>query len=504
MNAFSIFIKSYANDFKRLSLLLLSIKKFVKCSGGFSVVVVIEECDKNHKDLYIPDGLNCKLVVVPTAVYNGYIYQQEIKLRAYEWCDSKYIMFMDSDCLIGKPQDIMDFIIDGKPVLLKREWDAGADFYCWKHPTDVCLNIDSQWETMPCMPFIYEVDTLERLGKVYNWVEYFSKGVHVFSEFNVIGNWIIHNEWERYIIKDVYGEGFDNIYNGFIIQKWSHEHFLNDLWGCLSVLCDINENPEGNGSSPFESQCFNGLKYGLGNGEILDYNTIDNLNPLGDVACNFNLPENDTCVSNTIKECGFYEKFYLNLLSLIIDKNKNIIDAGANIGNHSVFLGKLISDDSKVYSFEPQPFLFEYLKRNVDCNGLTGKVICENTALGDDCGYVKMDVEYDKKINMGAFRIVENGGNLQVSITKLDLYFFLEKRKQKMGIKNVGLLKIDCEFYEWSVLMGCLNTLIESKPIIMIEIHDTNSDRWRILKLLYYLGYKKVWKLSHCDYIFSF
>jgi FkbM family methyltransferase len=490
MNVFSIFIKSYAKDFKRLSLLLLSIKKFVKCSGGFNVVLVIEECDKNHKDLYIPDDLNLKLVVVPNGAYNGYIYQQEIKLRAYEWCDSKYIMFMDSDCLIGKKQDIMDFIVDGKPVLLKRKWDEGADFYCWKHPTDICLNIDSQWETMPCMPFIYEVDTLKRLGEIYNWVEYFSKGVHVFSEFNVIGNWIINNESDRYNIQDVNEQGFDNIYNGFIIQKWSHEHFLNDILGSLSILCDVHT-----GSCHFENQCFNSFKYGLGNGEVLDYNTINNLNPLGDIECHFDLPDNDTCVSDTIRQCGFYEKFYLNFLSLIINRNKNIIDAGANIGNHSVFLGKLIADGCKVYSFEPQPFLFEYLKRNIDHNGLAGKVICENTALGDDCGYVKMDVEYNTKINMGAFRIVENGGgNLQVPITKLDLY----------GFKNIGLLKIDCEFFEWNVLLGCLNTLIESKPTIMIEIHDTNPDRWRILKLLYYLGYKKVWKLSHCDYIFSF
>jgi len=62
----------------------------------------------------------------------------------------------------------------------------------------------------------------------------------------------------------------------------------------------------------------------------------------------------------------FFEEDYLNLISKFISVNKikirNVLDIGANIGNHSIFFSKF---SEMVYSFEPSTKAFELLKINV-------------------------------------------------------------------------------------------------------------------------------------------
>ena len=92
----------------------------------------------------------------------------------------------------------------------------------------------------------------------------------------------------------------------------------------------------------------------------------------------------DDLISNEIILKGYHEKNEINLILKFLKKslpeNINMIDVGANIGNHSVFFGKYFK---KIYSFEPNPILFKILEGNVMLNKLDHKIQLFNFALGN-------------------------------------------------------------------------------------------------------------------------
>ena len=68
-----------------------------------------------------------------------------------------------------------------------------------------------------------------------------------------------------------------------------------------------------------------------------------------------------------------YLELFLNESYKFIPRSEKndpiIIDCGANIGVSVVYFKKLFPK-SKIIAFEPDPFLFKYLKKNIEKNGL--------------------------------------------------------------------------------------------------------------------------------------
>ena len=80
--------------------------------------------------------------------------------------------------------------------------------------------------------------------------------------------------------------------------------------------------------------------------------------------------ENDA-MFQFIKAQGINEKHFEELAHLLIKKDWNVIDLGANIGSHSILLSRLVSE-GKVFSFEPQSLTFSLLQNNLLLN------LCKN------------------------------------------------------------------------------------------------------------------------------
>lgn len=71
---------------------------------------------------------------------------------------------------------------------------------------------------------------------------------------------------------------------------------------------------------------------------------------------------------------GGYELPISRLFEKFIVAGATVIDVGANIGIHSLKLGKLVGASGKVYAFEPHPIVFKnyLLTYNlIKCSGLT-------------------------------------------------------------------------------------------------------------------------------------
>lgn len=148
-----------------------------------------------------------------------------------------------------------------------------------------------------------------------------------------------------------------------------------------------------------------------------------------------------------------------------------IFDIGSNSGIFSV-LAKVYNPNSSVTAFEPQPNIFYVLKKNNEVNGFD--IHCENVALSNvegnmpfyNSGEAAFTTENTTAGSLNKDWRTERQNSIMVSVKELKNYV---KENQ---IKNIDLIKIDVETFEYEVLAGYGKYLQIHKPIVILEIQD--------------------------------
>lgn len=177
-------------------------------------------------------------------------------------------------------------------------------------------------------------------------------------------------------------------------------------------------------------------------------------------------------ISKEILVNGFFEHELLFALTNSVFKNikKRIaIDVGANIGNHTFFLSKHFD---KVFSFEPEIQNYQILSANFYKKDSVSTI---NMGLSDKDEFKYMQQEIQG--NKGSLKITNRKSNLKINLTKMDNYFL-----NSPNIKQIDLIKVDTEGYEYKVFTGASMILDASSPILIFE---TNPGRQRNLVLRY-------------------
>ena len=184
---------------------------------------------------------------------------------------------------------------------------------------------------------------------------------------------------------------------------------------------------------------------------------------------------------------AFYGKYgmdYVKNLNQV--KNKNIIDAGAYIGDSAI----LFSDytDKNIYSFEPFLHHYNMMLKTIELNK-KNNIIPVNMALGDSNkelslysnGDLNMGLSIDRNSEQSDINCIEN----KVKMVTLDSYV-------KENNIEVGLIKTDLEGFEQSFLKGALETIKEQKHVLIISIYHNYSDFFEIKPMIedLNLGYK--------------
>lgn len=163
----------------------------------------------------------------------------------------------------------------------------------------------------------------------------------------------------------------------------------------------------------------------------------------------------------------YWDDDNINNILLVIKQNKSIIDIGANIGSHTLQYSKYIDDGCKVYSFEPQTFLFKNLLSKTVADNELKNVELFNCALGHknidgsmnklcDKGR-ELNYNINSETNFGGLNLGKGGE--KISIKTLDSFNF----------DNIGFIKIDVEGAEKLVILGAIQTLKRNRPIVLYE-----------------------------------
>ena len=138
-----------------------------------------------------------------------------------------------------------------------------------------------------------------------------------------------------------------------------------------------------------------------------------------------------------------------------IENNSWFVDIGSNIGLYSLNISNINSKYKKVktFSIEPNPIIFERLKKNYQLLVSQNKFVknnflLKNCAIGDSESFGKID----KKVDHANVKIIKNKKIninkkfIKIKITKLS--YLLKKYK----IKNISCIKIDTEGYEFKII----------------------------------------------------
>jgi len=177
---------------------------------------------------------------------------------------------------------------------------------------------------------------------------------------------------------------------------------------------------------------------------------------------------------------GIYEPKETKLIKNIVKPTFTVIDIGAHIGYYTLIMARKAKI---VYAFEPNPYNFELLKRNIEINRLTN-VRLYNKAVGNLNGKANLFIS---NLNSGMSRVYNSiyceKEPLEIDMIRLDDI-----------IDKVDFIKMDIEGSELGALNG-MKKILENGVILLMEFHppsirEYGADPAEIYNLLTNLGYK--------------
>lgn len=178
-------------------------------------------------------------------------------------------------------------------------------------------------------------------------------------------------------------------------------------------------------------------------------------------------PYTDSFIWKNIKEKGIYDHYLIyRVRDLKLIKDETLfIDAGANIGNHTVYWAKCFPK-ATCMAVEANQEVFNVLNRNVELNQLSN-VHTVNSALSAKDGLGVCSILDSAHPGNSQVRI---GGDFETRTIRVDSVY--KKLMSDIGesYKPCSFIKIDCEHHDFEVLLGCESILEMYRPSVAIEI----------------------------------
>ncbi len=187
----------------------------------------------------------------------------------------------------------------------------------------------------------------------------------------------------------------------------------------------------------------------------------------GDTQVMFNVVNDADIVQRAHGKFSFYEAEDLALIERHFPRGGVFADIGANVGNHSVFAGCVLSA-SKIIPFEPNPVAQEIYLSNMLLNRLMDRVDVSFFPYG-------LSDEMDQNLAMRWNPNNLGGGRIVRGEAMIDGIAVIRGDDALLG-KRVDFMKIDVEGYEMKALTGLAQTISSQRPRILIEIDNRNAD----------------------------
>lgn len=163
----------------------------------------------------------------------------------------------------------------------------------------------------------------------------------------------------------------------------------------------------------------------------------------------------------------FYEIFVKKEYWQIWKDDKNIIDIGANNGLFMLYC-KRQNPDCNIYCFEPVPACANNIRSLIEINKLQN-VYVQEIALSDSEWEQTLFLDNQTIAATLHKDISANSNGITVTSSTLP------HQTDILGIKNIDILKMDCEWSEYEIIESLSPEFLQSCKKIMIEWHNIDT-----------------------------
>jgi FkbM family methyltransferase len=192
----------------------------------------------------------------------------------------------------------------------------------------------------------------------------------------------------------------------------------------------------------------------------------------------------DRYITRSLELYGEFSPGEWQLFAQMVKPGMTVVEAGANIGTHSVALARACFP-GPLYLFEPQQRVFQILCANLALNGI-GNAIAYPEACSDQAGLVVVPpLDYGAALNFGGVSVradAQGVRGMRVRATALD----------SLDLAACHVLKIDVEGFEIQVVRGAAETIRKYRPLLYVE-NDRGAQQQELISLIAGMDYRLYW-----------
>ena len=182
------------------------------------------------------------------------------------------------------------------------------------------------------------------------------------------------------------------------------------------------------------------------------------------------LPAGDIGLPPYLATHGRWEPPVERLLDRLVRPGDTVVEAGANVGYHTLGLGRAVGPRGRLHAFEANPRLAPLLARTVEMAGLAGRVTLHACAVADRTGAVSFSV--DPAWSAGGHLSWEGTGpaysqTVEAPATRLD--------DALAELASVDLLRMDIEGSEGLALSGAQALVARSPRLKIVTEWDAGA-----------------------------
>jgi FkbM family methyltransferase len=196
----------------------------------------------------------------------------------------------------------------------------------------------------------------------------------------------------------------------------------------------------------------------------------------------------DAYVTRSLQVYGEYGHDEFDLFRQIVKPGMTVVEAGANIGAHSVMLARACAP-APLFAFEPQQRVFQILCANLVMNGVANAVAFPD-AVGAAAATASIPrIDYASSYNFGSVSVRKGAAHWNTDqptrVVAID----------DLGLPGCGFLKVDVEGFEAEVLRGAKATIARFRPALYVE-NDRDAQQAELIELIDSLGYTQYWHVA--------
>lgn len=174
--------------------------------------------------------------------------------------------------------------------------------------------------------------------------------------------------------------------------------------------------------------------------------------------------EDDT-IGASLSHYGEWAHTEQSIMLSLVDKGANVVDAGCNVGYHTMGFANAVGPAGHVFAFDPQAEVLDCAiqtsidqkRRNISFVGL---------AISNSPSFHQFSLPEEATNNFGAARIS------QTQTTPTETRRIFATSLDALGLDDISCVKMDIEGHELSALAGSIRIIETYRPVFFLEANS--------------------------------